>query len=522
MEGQMSSSISVRKFAGIEVPPDLTRMNFFFLYFNTLLIGLLMVIPAILQPAFLKDIIKVSMDFFGSINGLLQNMSQIATIIFVGYVGMLSDRTGRKILAIIGFTVLAIFFFLYLYSNQIASAFNLPQGFSATICAALSFAPSRAAEFRDFGQGLFAAYIIRFIIGIGLVLVYPQFITMVADYVAEKDRGKGMAFNGMMMGLGSILIFSILPPIAKKSGIEVVFYIAALIALAGGIFTVIGLRERLPEKKGEKKGIMEILRVVNKRLSLKVSYLVTLISRADVVLIATFLVSWAVKLADQYNLKSEAATQKAAIPMIIMGVFSFLIMSVIGVLTDRWGRVPTILLSLLLGGVGLILMGVSPNPFSGLIFLAIILAGFGMSGAIVGANTLAADASPKGLVGSILGGLNTMQPIGVLFFVAVGGYLFDALGPGWAFGVKGGATLTLFIWVFIVKGRITEELKELTSLEGITFTMVWEDEAKKMLEKVPGAFRGAAVSGTEEYARKHSYEKITAAVMEAYRKELGM
>ena len=42
---------------------------------------------------------------------------------------------------------------------------------------------------------------------------------------------------------------------------------------------------------------------------------------------------------------------------------------------------------------------------------------------IAGANTLAADASPPGMIGGILGGLNTMQPIGVLFFLGLGGYL---------------------------------------------------------------------------------------------------
>ena len=522
MEEKKDIKQPVRKFAGIEIPPDLTKGNFFFLYFNTLIIGLLMVIPAILQPAFLKDIIKVSLDFFGSINGLLQNMSQIATLLFVGYVGMLSDRTGRKILAFIGFVVLAVFYFLYLYSNQIAAALNLPAGFSATICAALSFAPARAAEFSDFGQGLLAAYVIRLIIGIGLVLVYPQFITMVADYVAEKDRGKGMGFNGMMMGLGSLLIFGIVAPIGKKAGVEFVFYISVAIALAGAFFTAVGLKERLPEKKAEKKSIVEILKVVNKSLPLKATYLITLITRADIVIIATFLVSWAVKLADQYNMTSEAATLRGSIPMIVMGVFSMMAMPVIGILIDKWGRVPTIVLSLLLGGLGLILIGLSPNPFSGMIFLAIILAGFGMSGAVVGANTMAADASPKGLVGSILGGLNTMQPIGVLIFMGIGGYLFDAFGPGWAFGLKGAATLVLFIWMFAVRGHITDELKEAASFDNLTFTMEWEDGAKKMLEKVPGAFREAAVSGTEEYARKHSYEKITPSVMEEYKKELGM
>ena len=522
MEKKKNTAPSVKKFAGIMVAPDLTRMRFFFLYFNTLMIGLLTVIPAILQPAFLKDIIKVSMDFFGSTNALLQNMSQIATLLFVGYVGILSDRVGRKILAIIGFIVLAVFFSLYLYSNQIAAALNLPQGFSATICAALSFAPSQAVEFTDFGQGLLAAYVIRLIIGIGLVLVYPQFITMVVDYVAEKDRGKGMALNGMMMGLGSLLIFGIVAPIGKNAGVEVLFYIATAIAIIGVIFTTAGLKDRLLKKKAEKKGIMEVLKVVNKRISLKASYLCALITRADMVIIATFLVSWAVKLADQYDLTSGEATLKGAIPMIVMGVFSMICMPVIGILIDRWGRVPTILLSMFMGGVGLILMGVSPNPFTGLIYLAILMAGFGMSGVMVGANTMAADASPKGLVGSVLGGLNTMQPIGVLFFLGLGGYLFDALGPGWAFGVKGGATLILGIWMFTVKGRITDELKGITSLDKLPFTMEWEDEAKKMLEKVPGAFREAAVTGTEQYARDHSHKKVTADVMTAFRKGLEM
>jgi hypothetical protein len=74
------SSKPVKKFVRIEVPPDLTKANFLFLYFNTLIIGMLMVVPAILQPAFLKDVIRVSPDFFGYINGFLQNMSQFATL----------------------------------------------------------------------------------------------------------------------------------------------------------------------------------------------------------------------------------------------------------------------------------------------------------------------------------------------------------------------------------------------------------------------------------------------------------
>jgi MFS family permease len=106
------------------------------------------------------------------------------------------------------------------------------------------------------------------------------------------------------------------------------------------------------------------------------------------------------------------------------------------------------------------LLAVSPNPFSPLVYIAMIFAAVGMAGSIAGANTLASDASPKGMVGSILGGLNTMQPIGILFFVGLGGYLFDRFSPGWAFALKGIASLILCMWIFMIKDRITTDLQQ--------------------------------------------------------------
>ena len=110
MSEKSDAKKDVKKFAGIEIPPDLTKGNFFFLYFNTLVMGMIMSVPAIIQPAFLTDIIKIDQAFAGSINGLLQNMSQIATLLFVAMIGVLSDKVGRKILAFAGFIVAAAFY----------------------------------------------------------------------------------------------------------------------------------------------------------------------------------------------------------------------------------------------------------------------------------------------------------------------------------------------------------------------------------------------------------------------------
>jgi len=49
------------------------------------------------------------------------------------------------------------------------------------ICALMSFVTAQAVEFTSFAPGLLITYIIRLVIGIGIVLLFPQFITMIAD-----------------------------------------------------------------------------------------------------------------------------------------------------------------------------------------------------------------------------------------------------------------------------------------------------------------------------------------------------
>lgn len=441
-------------FAGIEVPPELTRSNFFFLFFNTFLIGMLMSVLSILQPPFLKDIININQDFAGSINGLLMNLNEIATLTLVAVIGVISDRTGRKILAIIGFAILAVFYYLLSFANGIASFLHIPPEAASRICAFLSFVPSRSVDFVSFAPGLLTTYIIRLFIGIGLVLCYPQFITMVVDYTYEKDRGKGMALNGVMMGLASMLVFALFAPLLARSGVLTVLYIVSLIGLSAVLSTGMFLKDRLPDAHQGKVGLVKIIPIVRKSLPLKVSYWCTLVTRADIVVLATFVMTWGVKHGKEIGLASQEATFKASLPMMVMSVAALVSFPVSGILVDKWGRVPTIILALISGAAAMLMLAASPTPFSPLVFAAMVFASLGMAGAMTGANTLASDASPRGMVGSILGGLNTMQPVGILFFVGLGGYLFDAFGPGFAFGIKGIASLILGLWIFVIRGRI--------------------------------------------------------------------
>ena len=500
MEGKKETTRPSNRFAGIAIPPDLKWSHFFNLYIASFFVACLIALPAILQPAFLKEVINIPKEQAGTINSGLQNMSMVAMLLFVGLIGILSDKVGRRILAVLGFLVCSIFFILFGHAKDISLAMGIT----------------------GVGGQIFITYVIRFIIGIGIFLSFPQFITMIADYTAPRDRGKGMAYHGIMMSLGSIITFGVMAQIAKKTGLMSLFYIAGALGFLGLIITRLGIVDRMPEEKAKRLGIREIYSVVSKSLALKASYMTTLVVRADILVLATFIIVWMVYVAEKFGISPVKATARGGIMMMAMSLATMFFHPITGILLDRLGRTPVIITGIISAGFGLSLIAVTENPFSPVMYFYAILMGVGFSAASIGSIALASDVSPKPLLGSILGGLNTMMPIGVLIFLQVGGFLFDKLGYWTPFALKGVANLILGVWLLMAGRRIKAEAEEVASIDSLPFTMEWEDKARTMLRKIPGAFREAAVSGTEEYARANSHEKVTAEVMTQYRKELGM
>src|SRR3990170_864835 len=114
----MSNTIE-STFLGVKIPSDLAKKNFLSLYGAAFFGTVLTVFPAIIQPLFLKEIIGIPDKQAGSVNSLLQNMSQIASLLLAGYVGYLSDRVGRRILLLWGFISTGIFYLTFAYSKEI-------------------------------------------------------------------------------------------------------------------------------------------------------------------------------------------------------------------------------------------------------------------------------------------------------------------------------------------------------------------------------------------------------------------
>ena len=110
MSEQEAQQGSQRKFAGLTIPPDLKASNFFSLYLLTFFIACTTVFASFIQPLYLKQVINLPEAQAGFINSGLQNVSQVITLLFVGLIGILSDRVGRRILAIFGFMIAGVFY----------------------------------------------------------------------------------------------------------------------------------------------------------------------------------------------------------------------------------------------------------------------------------------------------------------------------------------------------------------------------------------------------------------------------
>jgi MFS family permease len=136
-------------------------------------------------------------------------------------------------------------------------------------------------------------------------------------------------------------------------------------------------------------------------------------------------------------------------------LFSLISYSAVGILLDRIGRTPVLIGTLIASGIGYFLIATTHNPFSNVMILYVCLLSFGKNGAIVAANTLASDAAPKPVLGSVLGGLNTVGTMGIILFLQSSGYLFDTVSLTSPFLVKGLVNALFGLWVWKAKGRIS-------------------------------------------------------------------
>jgi MFS transporter, DHA1 family, multidrug resistance protein len=215
------------------------NMPLLILMINTFiaLVGVGLAIPVL--PKFILEIGASGKDM-----GYLVAATGLTQFLFSPLGGKLSDQHGRKIITIIGLSIIAISQFMF-----------------------------------SVGTDLWILYLSRFIGGIGVGLLIPATMAYVADVTTLENRGKGMGLLGASISLG----FVIGPGIGgflAEFGIRVPFYASALAAIIAMIVSLLFLPESLSKAQQHKfkNSTLEQNGVIHDlKRSFKVSYFVLLL-----------------------------------------------------------------------------------------------------------------------------------------------------------------------------------------------------------------------------------------------------
>lgn len=372
------------------------------------------------QPLFLRSL-GLARENAGFVNANIQVITEVIDLLFVGYLGYLSDRFGRTPLMIYGFILAGVTALLTPFSAEIGWLLGI--------------------------DGLFIFYAARAIMSLGTTAVWPQVATLTGDYTDKKNRPKLLAKVGFMMAFGATLVYAVLMQLPKHSGITSVMFLAGLAAFAGAWLSRDFLVEIAPKTEEKSFPFRAVKELLKKDRRLRLSFLAAFSSRNDMVIVGLFLMTWFIYYSDL--LPGVDNTQAAGRAGVIIGYIGLVVLVTIpvwGWSIVRFGRVSALVAGLLLSGIGFVTIGLIYNPMSWWILLPATLVGMGQAGCLLAPQTLALDIAPEEIRGSVMGAFNTVGCIGIIFFLQVGGVLFDWISPTSPFLFTGVANFVIMFY----------------------------------------------------------------------------
>ncbi|MBF0453945.1 MAG: MFS transporter [Magnetococcales bacterium] len=377
-----------------------------------------------IQPLFLRSL-GLARENAGFVNANIQVITEVVDLLFVGYLGYLSDRFGRLPLMVYGFLLAGFTALLTPFSHEIGALFGI--------------------------SGLAVFYVARSVMSIGTTAVWPQVATLTGDYSDTESRPKLLAKVGFMMAFGATLVYAVLMQLPKHAGIVIVMLLPVVVAFAGAWLSKHFLVEIAPKLEGGRFPFDEVKALLKKEKGLRLSFLSAFSSRNDMVIVGLFLMTWFIYYSDL--LPDVGHTQAAGQAGIVIGFIGLIVLITIplwGWAIGRYGRVPSLILGLMLSGIGFTSFGLIYNPLSWWTLVPAALVGMGQAGCLLAPQTLALDLAPDKIRGSVMGAFNTVGCIGIIFFLQAGGFLFDWISPTAPFIFTGIANFIIMLYGLVI------------------------------------------------------------------------
>ena len=109
----MQADTSGIKFGPFWLTPGVSRINAASYFSTAFLFVTLTTFLGFIQPFLLSEVLQVPADQQGAVTGRLSAFHEGIALLVMGLIGALSDRTGRRIICVVGLLIWAIGLALY-------------------------------------------------------------------------------------------------------------------------------------------------------------------------------------------------------------------------------------------------------------------------------------------------------------------------------------------------------------------------------------------------------------------------
>jgi MFS family permease len=361
-----------------------------------------------LQPYLLNEVLRIPLAEQGRLTGNLGFLQELIVIVLVSFVGAWSDRVGRRRVYCLGLLCMAAGLVIYPFAGNATELF-----------------------------------LFRVPFAIGVAIAPLMLSACVVDATEENARGKWIASNNILQGLGVVAMslgLASLPLWFAARGADAVsagryaYWVAAAIALIAAAAMAIGLPRFSDRTSGVNalslwasvKGAARLGRG-NPRLA--VAYGAAFIGRGDFVIIGAFFSLWITQASITAGLPPAQGLARAGMLFGILQVAAMGWAFFMGLIVDRVNRMTGLCIALTLAAVSYGLLGRVEDPFTPGFMPIIVLVGMGEISVIVASGALLGQEAPLAERGPVVGLFNAFGGVGILFATLVGGLVFDRFGP---------------------------------------------------------------------------------------------
>ena len=280
----------VLKLGPLWFQPGITGWNFTTLCYAGFSTISMISFISFIQPYLLTEILHMPASEQGTFTGFLHSLQEAIVILSTGFIGAWSDRTGRRIIFVVGFIIMAMG---YLIMPLATNALQL--------------------------------IVFRCLYAVGTAMVPIMLSASIVDYIQERSRGRWLGISSVFTGLGAVFMATVLaktPEMYIQAGTDAVnagryaYWTGAAMCLLAATVLWFGLSAAKPvmaERTPIAKHLYAGIRAGLDNPKLMLAYFAAFIGRGDLVIIAAFFSLWITQEGADAGISTADALTRAGI-----------------------------------------------------------------------------------------------------------------------------------------------------------------------------------------------------------------